>query len=352
MKKHIIGNNILYFAIFVFLFVFPFAVFSDDSYTLSDVASVQDSNQSGISTMAGSVDSTVDFNGNTQGTSYDYSMQRDQYGNNKVMVTTKGAATMQFLVDTSDMSVTYLMGDGSLKKITLTAEDQAQIQQVAGLNSLPGAGSNLYANLSGNPVFGKKGGLSIKTDASYRQKLDTDAYETDDNLIKINHSAGNKDLAVIEYHNKKVKDTKLDIENKISEAEMSTATKDGAKKLKKLFIDSLKRNKDQILKHLIAKRVDRVNMKTGMVEEQEYFNEEGDRIGHMKVNSKKKFRVKLKAGQNVSAASNGNDKEIELADEIETDMESAEGKSKIKTKMRNMKINEDVKFEWMKIKNK
>jgi hypothetical protein len=131
------------------------------------VASAEAGIATGITSKAASVSTTTQYNGISQTIQYDYAMSVDASGNEKVMVTTGGLNTMQFLVDTYDMSVTYLMADGSLTQVTVSAEAQEEIKGLSGvmrIGGLTGSGG-LYASL----------GMDRKTmsDASNKRDLNT-----------------------------------------------------------------------------------------------------------------------------------------------------------------------------------
>lgn len=125
---------------FIFICI-SFVLYADDGvYTVSDVVNAQAQTVGDIQTLSATVNSVTKYNGASQPLSYDYALQTDENGNNKVMVTTKGVFTMQFLVDTSDMSITYLMADGSQRKVTVSAEDSVQIRQMAGIGNMTAFG--------------------------------------------------------------------------------------------------------------------------------------------------------------------------------------------------------------------
>jgi DNA-binding XRE family transcriptional regulator len=350
------------FICIIFTSVFSHPILADQAYNLSDVALAQDSNSSNIQTMQASVDSDVEYNGQTQTLSYDYTMQKDDNGNSKVMVTTKGKFTMQFIVDTSDMSVTYLMADGSYNKVTLSAEDQAQVQQMAGLSGMMGQGLREY--------YASAAGLSRQTmtDAVVEKDLNKPEIETANTLIKINRNDSSRDYAYVEYNNKQIKKMKIDIDAAIDKAVNTPAKSEGERKMKKKYMDYLNNNRENIKRYQMAKKRDKINMKSGIVEETEMFNEQGERIGHVWVKSKNKRTVKApkhkySMGKSVLVASAGgpvlyitpsgtDTVEVELPTETEVEMQTTEGVSKTHTKMNNMKINEDIEFKWMDVKAK
>jgi hypothetical protein len=249
---------------------------------------------------------------------------------------------MQFLVDTKEGSVTYLMADGSKKKFTLTEEEKAKLFANYQINFNSGL-QNVYASAKGKKYLSGIG----KTDGTYGTSLDTDTLETEDSIIKIDKKRSGRDYVYLEWHNKKVKEIGSEIEEKIAEAEKAPATKKEAKKLKAKFIEQMKRNKEKIKKTTIAKRVEKINRKNGIVEEQEFFNEANEKIGFMRIKNKIKVSPAKHVKEITLSRATGLS-EIEVAAETEGEMESIEGKSKFKTKIKDIKINEGVSFKWMK----
>ena len=108
MEKKL-GNKLIPVILFN-LIIFNSFIYCED-YTLSQIAEEQEASASGIETMAGTVETTNEFNGNSQAISYDYVLQNNADGSKKMMITTHGIFTMQFLVDTKEGSVTYLMAE-------------------------------------------------------------------------------------------------------------------------------------------------------------------------------------------------------------------------------------------------
>jgi hypothetical protein len=331
--------------LFSLIFCISSYIHADDtSYTLSDVAAAQDNSSSDISSIAASVSSTTQFNGMTQSLAYDYQMATDTQGNQKIMVTTQGVFAMQFLVDTSDMSVTFLMADGSQQKVTASADVKAQVEQLAGLgglNGLPGR-SNLYAAL------GMK--KDVLSDATYKTELDTDRLETNDTVISVKGKKGNgrgmfgigkgDDMADVEYDSKKTQDAREKFEQARAKIEATTPKNQGAAEYKKRALKWFQDNEDKALKSMMGKRVEHINMRTGMVEEQEMYNPGGDKTGHIRVTNK----------MNVKDRKSG--KTYEMASEMETEMTGMQGDSKTTTRINNTSINEPVSFTWMKTKKK
>lgn len=86
-------------------------IYCEENYTLSEIVAVQEANASEIQTMSAEVENEIEFNGKKQEIIYDYVLQNNADGSKKMMVTTKGVFTMQFLVDTKEGSVTYLMAE-------------------------------------------------------------------------------------------------------------------------------------------------------------------------------------------------------------------------------------------------
>jgi hypothetical protein len=75
-----------------------------------------------------------------------------------------------------------------------------------------------------------------------------------------------------------------------------------------------------------------------MVEGQEMYNVNGEKIGD----------IKVKAKTDVLDAAKGN--KYEMATDTETDMDAGQGESKNETKINNIRLNEPVEFEWVKVK--
>lgn len=111
----------------IILFIIPSIISGEENYTLTDIAGVEEENTSGIETMAATVENTTEYNGRAQNLIYDYQMQNNPDGSKKMMVTARGLFPMQFLVDTKEGAVTYLMADGTTKKFTLTPEEKEKL---------------------------------------------------------------------------------------------------------------------------------------------------------------------------------------------------------------------------------
>jgi hypothetical protein len=312
----------------------------DTSYTISDVVSAQESSESSVSTIAASVSSTTEYNGMKQNLAYDYQLTQNSDGTKKMMVTTKGVFAMQYMVDTSDMSVTFLMADGSQKKVTASAEVKAQVEQMTsltGIKGLPGRGG-LYAALGMNK--------SIKSDAAYANKLKTDRLETDDTVIKVAGKKGNgkgflglgksADMVEVEYENKNAAKTGDKFDEAIEKIKASQPKNKGAEEYKKNALKWFEDNKEKSMSGMIGKRTEHINMETGMVEEQEMYNPSGTKIGHMKVKGKMKVKD-AKTGAS-----------IEVPGQMETEMTGTQGYSKTTTIINDMNINQPVSFEWKK----
>jgi hypothetical protein len=336
MKKKAIYILLLFISIIIPLY----ADGDDGSFTVADVASSEAGLANGITSMAASVSTTTQYNGISQTIQYDYAMSVDASGNEKVMVTTGGLNTMQFLVDTSDMSVTYLMADGSLKKVTVSAEAQEEIKGltgVMGISGMTGSGG-LYASL----------GMDRKTmsDASNRRNLNTNRIETDDAVISVKGKKGNgrgllgmgsgDDTADVEYD---AKDNGTMVE-KFAEAQAKIASarpkNEAGEELKEKAIKLFAEKKELAMKTTIGKRIEHINMRTGMVEGQEMYSVNGEKIGD----------IKVKAKTDVLDTAKGN--KYEMATDTETDMDAGQGKSKNETKINNIRLNEPVEFEWIK----
>jgi hypothetical protein len=337
-----------------------FALYADDgAYTVSDVVNAQAQTVGDIQTLSATVNSVTEYNGATQPLSYDYALQTDENGNNKVMVTTKGVFTMQFLVDTADMSITYLMADGSQRKVTVSAEDSVQIRQMAGIGNMTAFGKqgSMYAALGL-----KKSELS---DGTYKNMLNTDKFETDNVAVQVRGKKGSgkgllglgngDDIAEVEYQDKKVKENAFKIQEAADKIRLAKPNNKAAEDYKAKTLAWFDKNKDKAFKTMIARRVEHVNMKTGIVEEQEMYNPNGEVVGHMKVKSKRKIRAGKRIKDNNGVMRTSTDpasmKDFELPQESEMETDTGNGKSKMSIKLENMAVNQDTKFEWMKVKN-
>jgi len=313
----------VYFIITVFILCV--SVLAED-LTIADVAAAQEDYQKNIHTFAASVTATTEYNGEKKDLSYDYVMQTDGAGNSKMMITGTGALKIQMLVDTKEGSVTYLMADGSTKKFTLPAEERdAIMQQYAGIGSFGGENLNsMFADANG-------GIKDMKTARNLRVK----EAETADYKVKVGREFfGGR--AIVEYKNKKMTMMADEFDRNIKIAEDTPAKNDKDKRIKKKYLNKLKSDRDNIKRHMIAKRVEKINMKTGITEEQEFYNDENEKLGYMRVKRKREIRNPQSAIRN-----------LEVPVESEVEMESAQGKAKTDIKMDNVRINVDVKFEWL-----
>ncbi len=325
------------FIIFVFLTLFFISAYSDD-YTLSDVVTAQEEGAEDIMTMSATVESETTYDGSTRPLTYDYIMKQDSYGNIKMMVSSRGVFRMQFLTDTSDMSVTYLMGSGNIKKYKLTEEMKEEIENMAGINGASG-GSAI------NSMFAFAGGLkNTATDAVYAGKLDTDRLETKGQVISVKAKNGwfGKKYAEVTYVNKKVKKSKKEWEDAIEKLRNAKPKNDTGKKLRERAVMVFEKKKEKVLGTMISRRVEKINMKTGMVEEQEMYNLKGNKVGWFKVKDKEKIKVKARGKNKI--------KELVVATKTEGEMAGAFGKSRMKTKVKNIQLNKPVEFKWIDVK--
>lgn len=331
-------RNNFFIGLSIILSFFCSNLFAED-LTLADVVAVQEKNASAVETMSADVEATTEFNNQTTVMNYDYKLQRDIYGNNKVMVTNHGTFAMQFLVDTKDLSVTYLMAEGNTKTFKLDPEMQAEVLQLAGVGSF--SGTNI------GKMYAMSMGLNTTaTDAAKSDGLRKKVYETADMKLKVEKEFwGGR--AVVTYENKKIKNMSAKIDEKLQLAESKKATKPGAIELKKKFIKQMRDQKENIRKTMIAKRVEKINMKNGIVEEQEFFNEDGDKVGWMKVKNSEKKKFKKARLKNTEVDI---EQEFDVPVEMEGEMDSPKGKSKTKSEISRLKINEELNFEWMKPK--
>ena len=320
MKTKFLGffklNILTTFFPIILLLQFSGVILADDSYTVADVLSSQTQNASAISSMSSSVDGTTEYNGMTQNLSYDYQLSTDANGNNKIMISTKGIFTMQFLVDTTDMSVTFLMADGSQQKVTVTAETQTQIQQMAGISgSMMGTSGTLYASLGG-----KKG---IVSDAAFASQLNKTSIETDDMIINVRGKRGsgkkmfglinNDDISDVEYVNKKTHSARMKLDEALDKIKLSHPKTAAAERYKQNAIKWFAENGNKAMKTMISRRVEHINMRTGLVEEKEMYNADDEKVGHFKVKNKLKLRLRKKMQgnkliyQQIAAVDNNSD---------------------------------------------
>ena len=327
---------IICLCILSFNFLLPDVYASD--YTISGVISVQEQASGAYETMSGEFESHTEYGGNTMAAGYVYSMKNLNDGSRQVMVKTTGIFTMQFLVDTADMSVTYLMADGSLKKVTITPDTKEEIMNMAGLGGIGGGGS-VYA-----AVFGQA--KRDRTDGVYDKALNTPDFENDRVRVKVRKKTRlfGAEAAEVEFYDKKAAGMRLALDERISKAEAGKAEKEGARKMKKRFIDGMKREKEKIIKTTVVKRKELINMKSGITEASEFYNLNDERIGHMKVRK----MGKIKHRKNRVTTAENSPAETELPQEVEVEMEGPQGKSKSIMKYKNLKINEETDFEWIK----
>ncbi len=318
-----------------------------EEITIADVVAAQEENAGNIQTMAAEVENEVDYGGNKQTLTYEYMLQNNPDGSKKMMVVSKGIFTMQFLVDTKEGSVTYLMADGSTKKFTLTREELEKINAQFSFNNLQPTMNNIqYAALNNSAKDGK-----------YITSLNTDIVDTGDGIIKVDRKRSSKEHVYVEFYDKKAKEVKKQIEEKIAEMERMPATKKEGKKMKEKIIAQMKKNKDKVIKTTIARRVEKINRKNGIVEETEFYNNDNEKIGFVRMKKSSKFKVQGSKNKEKMLKEQNNEtgektKDIEMPTEVETEMETISGKSKIKTRMRNIKVNEPVEFRWKEIKTK
>ncbi len=127
--------------------------------------------------------------------------------------------------------------------------------------------------------------------------------------------------------------------------------------MKEKIIAQMKKNKDKVIKTTIARRVEKINRKNGIVEETEFYNNDNEKIGFVRMKKSSKFKVQGSKNKEKMLKEQNNEtgektKDIEMPTEVETEMETISGKSKIKTRMRNIKVNEPVEFRWKEIKTK
>ena len=146
------------------------------------------------------------------------------------------------------------------------------------------------------------------------------------------------DTADVEYD---AKDNGTMVE-KFAEAQAKIASarpkNEAGEELKEKAIKLFAEKKELAMKTTIGKRIEHINMRTGMVEGQEMYSVNGEKIGD----------IKVKAKTDVLDTAKGN--KYEMATDTETDMDAGQGKSKNETKINNIRLNEPVEFEWVKVK--
>ena len=324
--------------LFMSFFIFSVFLYAED-LTIADVAAAQQGYQDSVQTFAASVSSETEFGGIKKTLDYDYVMQTNENGDSKVMITGTGALQMQFLVDTAAGSVTYLMANGTTKTFTLTPEEKdAIMSQYAGLGSFGGSSLNtMFADKDGNK----------SSDAKHPRDLRVKEAETADYKVRVKKEFfGNK--AVVEYENKKMALMKEGFDRNIMIAEETPAKNGKDKKIKKKYLQKLRDEKENVKRHMIAKRVEKINLDSGITEEQEFYNEAGEKLGFVTV--KRRHKIKVMPRYKAAGAAAVKEREIEMPAESEVEMSSPQGKAKTNIVMNNIKVNEDVKFEWVKTK--
>ncbi|HRQ45003.1 MAG TPA: hypothetical protein PLB12_11715, partial [Candidatus Goldiibacteriota bacterium] len=79
-----------------------------------------------------------------------------------------------------------------------------------------------------------------------------------------------------------------------------------------------------------------------------FYNEAGEKLGFVTV--KRRHRIKAMPRHKAAGAAAVKEREIEIPAESEVEMSSPQGKAKTGIVMNNIRVNEDVKFEWVKTK--
>ncbi|HDQ26162.1 MAG TPA: hypothetical protein ENN43_05385, partial [bacterium] len=138
-----------FLAVTAFILLTPFLSKASE-ITLADVAEAQEQATDGIETRSEIVETNTEAGGKSTTFVYEYTAITDpDTGKRKTLVTSHGRFQMQFMVDEEEMSVTYLMGGGKKMKVTLTAEQQAQIEEMMSLNMIHGSGGSMFASNTG-----------------------------------------------------------------------------------------------------------------------------------------------------------------------------------------------------------
>ena len=315
-------------------FILPvLSVYAED-LTIADVAAAQQGYQDTVRTFAAFVSSETEFDGMKKTLTYDYVMQTNENGNSKVMITGTGALQMQFLVDTAAGSVTYLMADGSTKTFILSQEEKdAIMSQYAGLGNFGGS--------SIGTMFASAGG-KVK-DAKHARDLRVKEAETADYKVRVKKEFfGNK--AVVEYENRKMALMKEGFDRNIMIAEETPAKNGKDRKIKKKYLQKLRDEKENVKRHMIAKRVEKINLDSGITEEQEFYNDKGEKLGFVRVKRNQRIEARKPRVKDAPAHS------LEMPVESEVEMSSPQGKTKTNIIMNNVKVNEDIRFDWVKTK--
>jgi hypothetical protein len=326
---------------------------------VSQVIDSQNQVSDGIATVSASIESTYEADGQQRTMSYDIAMQQTSDDDRKVMITSHGTFTSQLMVDLKTMTVSTLMNGGVVKTESVP-DDQAQaIRESASLGSFI-ANSNLktaYAMM--------RKGASV-TDAGTSLDTNKSEVETKDMKIRIKKEFWGK-RAVVEYNDRKAENLEMTLDETATKAELGKAETKAGRILKKRFVDRLRKNGKEMARRAAVRRVEKINLENGMVEENEMFNSAGDRIAYMHVSGKKKIKFRraksagridaFKLGQTRNAADQiaqpeldtaAPEKEIEIAEETEAEMHGAAGDGKVKSRIKEIKFNEPVKFEWLK----
>ena len=147
-----------------------------------------------------------------------------------------------------------------------------------------------------------------------------------------------KEYAEVEYEEKGVIDKEIEMIRKARE--MRARSKE-AKELRDRYIEGIKKRIKEKKRYRPVKRVERIDMERGVVEGIEMYNERGNKIGWIK-NRYEEKEIKDR----------GKKEEIAVIKEAEGEMESIGGRSRFKTRVKRIRINENVngKFKFRKIK--
>ena len=100
-------------------------------------------------------------------------------------------------------------------------------------------------------------------------------------------------------------------EKSLDRIKNSTPKNSEANRLKEKAIKEFANRKEKSMRTLTARRVQKINMKQGQVEQQEFYNDKDEKIGWFKTKNKRKMRIKDRSGK---------DKDVDVMEEWEGEM--------------------------------
>ena len=319
-----------FIAVTAFILLTPFLSKASE-ITLADVAEAQERASAEVETMSASIVTETEFGGETKALAMDYALESYGDGTNKVMVKSKGPFEIQYIADTAEGSVTFLMADGTPKKFTLESGEFEKI--MSEYSSIGG-----FMGSPPGTMFASAGGIR---DAAGRGKnLRVRELENAKQRVSVRREFL-RNRAIVEYENKNMELMKEELDRNIRIAEEVPAKNEKDRRIKKRYLEKIKADRENIKRNMTAGRVEKINLGTGVVEETEFFNSMGERIGRIRAKKTAEFDTR-KGGEKR--------KRISLPVETEGEMMSVQGRSRFRTKLENVKINEPVSFEFVKIK--